>query len=134
LRHSRSSYCSSFDKESKVSNSSRIFGYVEVSHLKMLVVVVRFFISIFVPYFTIIHATIIIAQLHGIFNIVFYNFHLLLLQHGPPFFLKVGVQICSPKIKIKDYRIPLSPLFLLAILLLCYLALNTTFTLFPAMI
>ena len=69
-------------------------------------VVVRFFISIFVPYFTIIHATIIIAQLHGIFNIVFYNFHLLLLQHGPPFFLKVGVQFCSPKTKIKIIEYP----------------------------
>jgi hypothetical protein len=49
-------------------------------------VVVRFFISIFVPYFTIIHATIIIAQLHGIFNIVFYDFHLLLLHMAPLFF------------------------------------------------
>jgi hypothetical protein len=73
---------------------------------KWWLVVVRFFISISVPYFTILHTIIIIVHLHGIFNIVFYNFHLLLMQHGPLFFLKVGVQICSPKIKIKIIEYP----------------------------
>ncbi len=81
--------------------------------------VVRFFISIFVLYFTILHTIIIIVHLHGIFFYIFFvKLQLIMMQYGPPFFLKVGVQFCAPEIKMKDDRIPLSPLFSLAIQLL----------------
>jgi hypothetical protein len=54
------------------------------------------------------------------------------MQYGPPFFLKVGVHFAPPESKVKDDKIPLSPLFSLAIYLLFQLTLNTTLVLFPA--
>ncbi len=50
----------------------------------------------------------------------------------PPFFLKVGVHFAPPKFKIKSNKIPLSPLFSLAIYFLLQFTLNTTLILFPA--
>ncbi len=80
-----------------------------------LVVVVRFFISIFVRYFTILRGTINIEHLRGIYYICFLHciVKLQLLQYGPPFFFKGRCPFCSPKKKIKI--MPLNLLFPLAI-------------------
>ncbi len=55
------------------------------------------------------------------------------MQYGPPFFLKVGVHFAPPNFNVKNDKIPLSPLFSLAIYFLLQFTLNMTLVLFPAL-
>ena len=65
--------------------------------------VVKFFISNFIRYFTILHGTSTFYIYVGFIIVVFLHFvfTLQLLQYGPHFVLKVGVHFAPPKGKLK---------------------------------
>jgi hypothetical protein len=58
--------------------------------------VVRFFIFIFVPYFTILHNTISILHLHGFYYSIFFYLHFEIDAVWPPFLFKGRCPFCSP--------------------------------------
>jgi hypothetical protein len=62
------------------------------------VVVVGFFISIFILYFTILHDTFIIVQLRGIYYNYFYmEFQITIVAVWPHFIFESRCPFCSPK-------------------------------------